>query len=135
MWRRPRRAFKLGDAAVALREGRLDEGEQDLRVRAGHKDEALIRLGAVGERYPDLSIARVTAAIPLPQPVRDRVAQGLEHIGLRWGGCRSGRIGLRYMDVALMTPAQSRPETQLCQPDHAALISARVSRCKRRRPQ
>jgi hypothetical protein len=55
-------------------------------VLAGHKPEAERSLNAMRHMYPELTIAQVTAAIPLPAAVRDRVANGLDSLGVAAGG-------------------------------------------------
>ena len=48
----------------------------------GRKPEAKRSLAAMRLAYPDLTIGQVTAALPLPEEFRSRVADGLDSIGL-----------------------------------------------------
>jgi hypothetical protein len=48
----------------------------------GRKAEAAMSLRALRAEYPDLTISRVNSALPLPRAVHDRVADGLDSLGV-----------------------------------------------------
>jgi len=54
-------------------------------VLADRKEEARLSFAEFARAYPDLTIAQVTGALPYSRNFLDRVAEGLESVGMRGG--------------------------------------------------